>query len=461
MLRSLYSGVSGLTSHQTKMDVIGNNIANVNTYGFKTKRVTFRDIYYQSMKGASAGTDNEGGINPSQIGYGVNVASVDKIMSRSSFQSTGRTLDVAIAGEGFIQVEDKAGNKFYTRAGNLAYDNEGNVVDALGKFVLGSQNDNPKISEGLLPQAGNGRIKINVPDVNIAQLKGQGTTDFGLTLPAGLNGDPTITMGFLNGDQPKTMNFTVAVATDTTPSGVVSYDNTAATETTLEIIISQADYAKIKTPEQLANKINSIIDNEIKQPSLDSAGDPYVSGATPLMTDDNYTAGKLTITVDTKQVTGANGAALTSEQAAALQLAMVTGITTTSDFEMLSSPETQTPADLTALTIASNGTIIGNHPIHGVLTFGRIDLATFVNPEGLDEAGNSYFVETAASGTAQLAAPGFDGSGELVANSLEMSNVNLAQEFSDMITTQRGFQANSRIITTSDTMLEELINLKR
>ena len=459
MLRSLYSGVSGLTSHQTKMDVIGNNIANVNTYGYKTKRVTFRDIYYQTMKGASAGSDNEGGVNPSQIGYGVNVASVDKIMSRSSFQSTGRTLDVSIAGEGFIQVEDKSGNKFYTRAGNLAYDNEGNLVDALGKFVLGTQNENPRIAEGLLPDPGNGRIKINVPDQNIAQLTLDPIAANGLNGLGDLTGDVIVKAGFFNGDQPKNVQLTINHSAD--PSGVTAYDPSAA-PVELEINISDNDLAKIKTPEQLQNKINSLIDNEIKQPSKNIDGDPFAPGATPLMSQETFKAGKLTISIDTKNVTGPNGAPLTAEQASKLQAELIdpimTGIT---GGEMETFPEPQTPADLTALTIGANGTIIGNHPIHGVLTFGRIDLATFVNPEGLDEAGNSYFAETAASGTAQLAAPGFDGSGELVSSSLEMSNVNLAQEFSDMITTQRGFQANSRIITTSDTMLEELINLKR
>ncbi len=147
MLRSLYSGVAGLTSHQTKMDVIGNNIANVNTYGFKSSRVCFRDIYYQTTKTATGGSDTTGGVNPSQIGYGVTVSSVDKNMSRSSFQSTSSTLDVAIAGEGFFQVQDKAGNKFFTRAGMLNVDNEGNLVDTNGKFVLGTQNCHPREAE--------------------------------------------------------------------------------------------------------------------------------------------------------------------------------------------------------------------------------------------------------------------------------------------------------------------------
>ena len=104
MVRSLYSGVAGLTSHQTKMDVIGNNIANVNTYGFKSSRTSFSDVYYQSVKSATGGTETFAGNNPSTIGYGVQVASIDKDMSQSSFQSTNRKLDLAISGDGFFAV---------------------------------------------------------------------------------------------------------------------------------------------------------------------------------------------------------------------------------------------------------------------------------------------------------------------------------------------------------------------
>ena len=128
---------------------------------------------------------------------------------------------------------------------------------------------------------------------------------------------------------------------------------------------------------------------------------------------------------------------------------------------MVSSAKAQSFGDLSSFYISENGTLIGMHAVHGALTFGRIDLATFDNPGGLQESGNSYFQATTASGDPKLATPGFEGSGALVSSALEMSNVNLAQEFSDMITTQRGFQANSRIITTSDSMLEELVNLKR
>ena len=121
----------------------------------------------------------------------------------------------------------------------------------------------------------------------------------------------------------------------------------------------------------------------------------------------------------------------------------------------------QTVADLETIMIDDDGVIYGRHAVHGLLLLGRIDIATFVNPMGLDQIGTSLWRESLASGEAQVKIPGSDGAGNVVSNALEMSNVDLAQEFSDMIITQRGYQANSRVITVSDTMLEELVNLKR
>ena len=113
MVRSMYAGVAGMKANQTRLDVIGNNIANANTYGFKSSRATFRDMYYQQIRGASGGSATRGGTNPSMVGYGSQIASIDLLMTQSSFTSTGNPLDVAIAGEGFLQVMDPDGNIYY------------------------------------------------------------------------------------------------------------------------------------------------------------------------------------------------------------------------------------------------------------------------------------------------------------------------------------------------------------
>lgn len=443
MLRSLYSGVSGLTSHQTKMDVIGNNIANVNTYGFKGSTVSFADIYYQTTGAAQGGTAAEGGIDPSQIGYGTQVASINKNMARSSFQSTASTLDVAIAGNGFLQLQDKAGNIFYSRAGNLKIDDSGNLVDSQGKFVLGSVNATPKDANGLAAVAGSNKVVINVPSVHTGSVTdATAVTSTYTTAPT----TPETTFALLNGDQPTdlTMEFDAAGTVDG-----LTYDGTA-TPPSITFTLSAATKASITSLESLQTKLNELLTTEMK-----SGGQ---------LENANYTGGKITLSV-----TAANYTALSEADRTLLNKDAATDIMTngfTAEFSTTGTPATitakpQSKADLDSITISENGTIIGTHSVLGLLTFGRIDLANFNNPEGLEEAGNSYFKQTSASGEAKVAVPGYDGSGSLVSNALEMSNVNLAQEFTDMITAQRGFQANSRIITTSDTLLEELVNLKR
>lgn len=445
MLRSLFSGVAGLTTHQTKLDVIGNNIANVNTYGFKASRVTFSDVYYQTTKAATGASDSQGGVNSSQIGYGSTVSSIDKMMSQSAFASTSNTLDVAISGEGFIQVQDKTGNKFFTRAGMMNVDSEGNLVDSKGYFVLGTQNYDPTSLASMSPTAGNSKINIKVPDVHIAE-----TDPIALdAAPSGATG-ATVKAGFINGDQTDiTLTIKYGGAAKTKVTG---YDSTA-TPATLEVTISDADKAKIAnggTVGDLQDKINQAIEAELGSPTL------LDTNGVPLFTEDTFKGGKITLSIDTSEVTGT----LTPDDNKALQQDAIAKLTAGA-LDLTSEIEEQSFADLSSFYISGDGTLVGVHAVHGMLYFGRMDLATFDNPQGLNETGSSYFQESAASGSPKYCIPGYEGSGAVVSGSLEMSNVNLATEFSDLITTQRGFQANSRIITTSDSILEELVNLKR
>jgi len=164
MMRSLSSAVGGLRAHQTKMDVIGNNIANVNTYGFKSSRVTFSDVYYQTLSGGSRPTTALGGTNPTQIGYGAAVATIDVLNSPSGMASTDRALDVYINGDGMITTQDANGNLFYSRLGVLGFDAEGNLVDSSGNFVMGfpmDANGNPIINpDGSLDPENLSRIQV-------------------------------------------------------------------------------------------------------------------------------------------------------------------------------------------------------------------------------------------------------------------------------------------------------------
>ncbi len=163
MVRSMYAGVAGMKANQTRMDVIGNNIANANTYGFKSSRATFRDMYYQQIRGASGSSATRGGTNPSMVGYGSQIASIDLLMTQSSFTSTGNPLDVAIAGEGFLQVMDPDGNIYYTKAGMLDIDPAtGALIDSNGNFVLGTSATDGKLDS---TEPGSNKILIQVAPV--------------------------------------------------------------------------------------------------------------------------------------------------------------------------------------------------------------------------------------------------------------------------------------------------------
>lgn len=263
MLRSMYSGISGMKNFQTKLDVIGNNISNVNTYGFKKGRVVFKDLVSQSIAGANGPANGRGGVNPKQVGLGSQIAAIDTIQTEGSTQTTGRTLDLAVSGDGFFQVTDGV-NTYYTRAGNFYMDDEGAIVNSDGLYLVG--------------EGGN----ITVP-----------TTATSLSIGAG---------------------------------GVIS----------------------------------------------------FIDG------------GQL----DATQV---------------------------------------------------------------------VQLAKFPNSGGVIKVGENLYQQSDNSGDPVTSVPGDQdaGMGRIVAGALEMSNVDLSEEFTEMIVAQRGFQANTRIITTSDEILQELMSMKR
>ncbi|MFD0943332.1 flagellar basal body rod protein FlgG [Savagea faecisuis] len=293
MLRSMYSGISGLKNFQTKLDVIGNNIANVNTHGFKKGRVIFKDLYSQTVAGASGPSASRGGVNPKQVGLGAQLGAIDTIHAGGSTQFTGNTLDLAIEGDGFFVVAQADGESepkpeqllslekpLYTRAGNFYMDENGYIVNSDGYYLVG-------------------------------------------------NADPV--------------------------------------------------------------------------------GEEKLEGGE--FDDNNYV-------------------------------------------------NIQIPLDAESMSIGDNGEV--TYVKDGELKpAGYLVMATFNNPGGLEKVGANYYQVSPNSGDAAFASPTISGMGATKSGSLEMSNVDLGEEFTEMIVAQRGFQANTRIITTSDEILQELVNLKR
>lgn len=311
MMRSLFSAVSGLKNNQTAMDVIGNNIANVNTTGYKSSRTVFQDIYSQTISSATAATGTSGGSNAQQVGLGVTISTIGLNMADGSTESTSNALDFAISGDGFIVVDDGNGGYYYTRNGALTLDGNGYLVTANGDYVLA-------VAEN---------------------------------------------------------------TTDATDDGTSDDDTTSVEDIDS---FTTDDLTKIQLLRSYTNSDGDAV--EYTDYAVDSNG---------------------VITV-TESITDADTGEITTD----------------------------------------------------TVTIGRVVLATFANSGGLEKAGSSYYTEGANSGEAVYNFAGVN-CGTMTSGSLEMSNVDLATELTNMIITQRGFQANSRVITTSDTMLEELINLKR
>lgn len=446
MMRSMFSAVSGLRAHQTRMDVIGNNIANVNTVGFKGSRVTFQEVFSQTIKGAGSPQDGRGGTNPQQIGLGIDVSSMDTFHIRGAVERTDYNTDLMINGEGFFIVADDANflNHSYTRAGNFAIDEAGNLVTAEGYRVLGYMADENGVVQSTL-----GGLIIS----KSTTFDPQQTTE--VTFEGNLNSETEVYSG------------TALVGADSTDDAVYvpnatggyvvnpDYEDTIARETSYQVYdslggIHQIKQAFIKTGETTYTVVTFYVD---KDGSMSTA-----AGNVNLVFGAN---GRLTGAVDSMNITIeedlTNGAGEFSFDVDFSKLKMAANKSTASA-QHIDGYKQGTLADF---TIAPSGEIVGVFDNDQKRVLGQVAMANFKNPAGLEKTGGNLYRSTSNSGQAIVGAPGSGGFGMLNPGALEMSNVDLSKEFTYMITTQRGFQANSRIITTSDEMLQEVVNMKR
>lgn len=404
MLRSMYSGISGMKNFQTKLDVIGNNIANVNTFGFKKGRVTFKDTMNQMVAGASAAGQDRGGKNPMQVGLGSALATIDTIHTGASLQSTGRALDLGIDGDGYFVVK-QGGMEFYTRAGNFYLDDQGNLVNGDGLKV---QAYKPGTNQY-------GDVAVNVNAV----------------LPA--TKTENITVG---------ENLSADAANGSTYTQQIKVVDEKGNEHKIDVHFKKKDGT---TWEIFVNK-----DPEAK----DANGNPITSdGTISFNADGTYN------TTDVPNMDfdfdGDSTNDLSGVKFDFSKLTQNKGATTA-----LVNPDGNTEGRLESFNIGSMGEINGVYSNGQVNELGTLAIAKFSNSSGLQKAGNNLFQSSINSGTPNVGQPG-EGRGTIAPGSLEMSNVDLSEEFTEMIVTQRGFQANTRIITTSDEILQELVNLKR
>ena len=415
MIRSLRTGVSGLRSNQLRLDVIGNNIAGVNTAGFKRSRVLFQDALTQRIGtgGRLAGPQPAG---RSHVGNGVSVSSVDQVWTQGNLDYTNVPNDLALAGDGFFIAQSARGNVL-TRSGSFEFDADGHLVTRGGLRVQGWRADaDGNVATGALQ------------DIRV---------DTSATSPP-VRTDAVGVAGNLSAERP------VGAAEPVTMSTVI-YDGTGVAHTLLVTVDKTGP-------------------GEWTVTGASIAGDPDATpptAATPL----TATGAPLTFDADGRLVTGGDvDLAGTFPDGSALAV----------DLDL--SKTTQFGGSTTASVQTQNGAAAGELVDYGfdqqgrlVLSFSnglrrpvaQLALGMVGNPDGLDQVGDGFYSTTVASGDLRIGRAGAEIAAGVISGALESSNVDLAEEFTDMIVAQRGYQANARVITTSDELLQETVQLKR
>jgi len=414
MLRSLFAGVSGLRGHQQMMDVVGNNIANVNTTGFKSSSAVFEDLLSQIMQGASAPTTLQAGTNPAQIGLGSRLAAITTNFTQGALQVTGKSTDIAIQGDGFF-IAKAGGQQVYTRSGAFSFDANGNLTTVDGALVQGWMAD--PVTHQVDATAGVGNI----------------------TMPPGQLIPPVQTTSITMGNM---LSANAAVGTTVTQPSV-SYD-TQGIENDLKFTFTKTatNTWTCDAFDNTGTNIGTVTLNFDPATGLLQTQTPATWTVTPTTPAANWPT---PITVNF-------GASPADPKA----LKEYGGASTVQALNQNGEPA----GTLQSFKISNDGLITGVFSNGQSQTVGQLALAAFTNPAGLEKAGNSTYRESADSGLPEIGTAGIGGRGTLAAGNLEMSNVDLSQEFTNLIIAQRGFQANSKVITTSDDLLQTLLNLK-
>lgn len=442
MVRSMVAGVAGLKAHQSKLDVIGNNIANVNTWGFKSYSYNFKDAMYTNSINSTGGSviaGAAGGHNASQVGYGSTVSSISNVFTTGAPSPSSRTMDCMIDGTGFFLVGNmvngtftdiESSGLFLSRVGIFSVDNNGYLVDDMGSYVYGYA-----VEEG-----------------------------------TGIPEKPATAAEYTMTNQP------VTIAEKTDANGNITYDITIAGVTInskqkdfkdqlqdwLAAVSGKADETVNADGTITTGKVYNFTDynialNRYQDPKKDKPGEGYVDltiTAKVAGPEDKANATWFPKTFGDNATQTNKGNDREAGTAAVYP-------DTLSTIRIPIDPDTGQRYEIQSWKINEDGTIMGTDKQNRAIPIGQLALAIVENPNGLEKADGYYYTIGANAGESQALKPNGGPAGIIKSGWLEMANVDLANEFSNMITTQRGFQANSKIITVTDEMLQELVNMKR
>ncbi len=420
MLQALFAGVSGMNAYQTQLEVIGNNIANVDTTGFKAGRVTFEDQLSQTLR-YSAGPDSTlGGQNPEQIGLGVTLGTVDTLQTQGNLQSTGKPTDLALQGNGFFLVSNGS-SVSYTRDGSFDIDSQGNLVNpSNGMHLVGYTADKNGAIDTTKTLDGSSVIKIPVGTLTTVKATQNATLQGNLdaTNPTGTWTTSLKAYDSLGIGHDLTYKFTKTPVSATAPTGASGEWSWTASEGATQV------------------------------------GSSATTGSSPLNFDANGAILNTAPLALSLAPAGAKPLNVTVDVSTLSQLAGASSVTTTSQ-------DGFPVGTLQTFSIDTKGIISGIFTNGQTQTLGQVATASFTNPAGLAKEGGNLFSVSSNSGLAQVGVAAQNGRGKISTGYTEMSNVDLSSELTNMIVTQRGFQANTKIISTVDELLQEIINLKR
>ncbi len=432
ILTSLFSGVSGLNAFSSGLSVVSDNIANMNTVGFKNGEISFADLI-------SSGTGRR------QIGRGVFVNDVRTNFEQGSFETTGNNLDLAVEGEGFFVLKDSAGAEFYTRSGAFNIGQDGLVENSAGLLLQGTQANQSGVLTG------------QISNINLSQTTFPPFATTQIDVVANLDSRASIPPAFDVNTPTETSSFSTSITVnDSLGNGhLVSIyfrkDVTAPSANSWEYF-SVVDAADAEPIAPATTGVDTIMASGTL--TFDSNGQLATASATTYPLGGFDFSGGATqnqiIAFDFGTSTGAGGTGLDG----LTQFGAASG-------NLIQTQDGFASGTLSSVAINQDGIVTGLFTNGESRTLAELTLARFNNKQGLSKVGDNFYTITADSGQPVLGAPNAAGSGRILSNSLELSNADLAQQFVKLIEYQRGFQANSRVISTTDDLLQELVNIRR
>ena len=457
MSQSLYTAMGGIAAAQSQLSVISNNIANINTTGFKSSSVNFSDVFYTTTSSGTGATASTGGTNPIQTGLGVQVASVSKNFNSGTWVATGKTTDLMIQGSGFFTVQSSEGKVYYTRAGNFGFDSDGDFVTSSGYKVMGTDK---------LLSTSSSSTAVHVPQSIVSEVTASDT--IGTTKVSALN-NATLTEGkfnmLINNDSTQTCSIDISFDENTTVSQLTysmqNQINQYLTDNSIDGTVTVAYENGGISFKVDGTDIKSLT---FKNPESGACNFIAKAGLSSVISADNkYSTNVLDYKVAVKQVTSIDQAISNPSYSigddGSIEATYSNGDTLS--VKVGTDGNTYEFVYTTAENVVIQGTDVNVDANVAVPANFVIQLANITNTDGLLAAGSNLYSAGPNTGDIYYSVGDSMGLGAIASGGLEASNVDLSQEFSNMILAQRAVQANSRVFTTSSDIMDSIVSMGR